>query len=584
MRKRIDLGADWKKAIFDGGDKNFDLPLILPIGDMPEQAIYSHALSTDAQDKNCVWFLELRAVTGRVRVLVDGQEAAAFSAFAAPVIVELTPLIVKGTAQELTLEIIPAAGPDGLFTLGGAALICTERSHFSTEQGVSPLEIRPVFSESGVGLRVSADIVNPNNYDVVIFRLYSPDGILLDTRNVRPTDCRADFFLAAPMLWEGQHANYRYRVDAVLQRDAAVLDDVSVTFGVRDAELTKDGFYSLNGIKLPLSGAYLNNVKSVGDAVDAVTALDANAVFTGTLDPGGRLLDVCDRLGLMLVYRFPCTGDEKDVEELKRLLPLLRTHPCVAFITYRGEDLGYAKAFCRAVHEGAPGVFCAGESDALTEDSLSAAVPDALLLSVDTARFDHDFDALAQRFGALCEAHPEYRYLVFAKPPECIYDRHSAGARRPDCSQEYFSLWHEKVWGVFGNRRAVVAYCAGPLTDADPARERTGLMTCDYDLKKDAFWFYRAQISLEGFVRMASLPSSTTSKYVDVKCYSNLQPLTLTVGGKTNKKRQCQRLSDSVYLFKDVKLRRKNNTLVLGGGNAADSAVIFRSRSKLEKK
>ncbi len=387
---------------------------------------------------------------------------------------------------------------------------------------------------------------------MVIFRLYSPDGILLDTENVRPTDCRAAFRLSAPMLWEGRHANFKYRVDAFLQRDAAVLDDVSVTFGLRNAELTRDGFYQLNGLKLPLYGALLRDAKNVGDAMDAMVSLDANAVFTGALDPACRLPEVCDRLGLMLIYRFPCTGDERDFDELQRLLPLLRRHPSVAFIAYRSDDVAYAKTFCRLVHEGAPGVFCAGESSALTAESITDAVPDALLLNADAVGFDHDFDALAARFAALREAHPAYRYLVFARPPECLYDVHSTDPREPDGSQEYFSRWHEKLWEVFGNQKAVVAFCAGPLAPG-------------------------------GFAKLASLPARTAGKTIDVKCFSNLPSLSLSVNGKHRKRVQAQRLSESVFVFRDVRLRRRINTLVLNGRDATDSAVICRRKEKTRK-
>lgn len=583
MRKRIDLRAAWKKEIFDGGEKNFDLPLTLPIGDVPETVRYSHTIVTDAADKNSVWYLELSAVSGAVTVTVDGEKAAAFTSRFAPVTVELTPCIRKGARQELALEIRPEATPDGDFCFGGAALICTERSHFSPETGVTPIEVRPAFDDAGVTIEVSAAVANPNNYDVVIFRLYSPDGILLDTENVRPTDCRAAFRLPAPMLWEGRHANFKYRVDAFLQRDAAVLDDVSVTFGLRDAELTRDGFYQLNGLKLPLYGALLRDAKNVGDAMDAMVSLDANAVFTGALDPACRLPEVCDRLGLMLIYRFPCTGDERDFDELQRMLPLLRRHPSVAFIAYRSDDVAYAKTFCRLVHEGAPGVFCAGESSALTAESITDAVPDALLLNADAVGFNHDFDALAARFAALREAHPAYRYLVFARPPECLYDVHSTDPREPDGSQEYFSRWHEKLWEVFGNQKAVVAFCAGPLTDDGPDAGRTGLITFDYDLKKDAFWFYRTQVAPGGFAKLASLPARTAEKTIDVKCFSNLPSLSLSVNGKHRKRVQAQRLSESVFVFRDVRLRRRINTLVLTGRDAADSAVICRRKEKTRK-
>lgn len=557
MRKTIDLNTAWKTEVFFGGAKNFDLPVMRPLGDLPETVVWSRRFFTDDNPKHSVWFLELYALSGRVTVLVDGKEVAAFRARVAPVVTDLTPFIQKGKGQELTLEITPEAGPDGCFTFGRARLVAVAGSHFSPDAGVTPLLVRRAFSENGVRVEVSADVRNPNNYDVVIFRLYSPEGILLDTVTAKPTDCKAAFFIKNPALWEGRHADYRYRVDAVLQRDAAVLDDVSVPFSLRDARLS-DGFYELGGLKLPLFGVSLSSGASLGDAVDALSDLGATAVLTELTDPTERLLDVADRLGLMLAYRFPSTGEESDFEELGRLLRFLAPHPSVAFLTFQSEDPGYAKAFCRVVRDHADGVFTAVERDLFAGDSPVLAAPDAVLLVVDGT----DAEALDKAFSDLRAAHPDYRFLVSAVPPD------GDGAS--------FSRWHESVWKAFGSKKGVLGYFAGPLTDGETAKR--GLVSADFDLKKDAFWFYRTGVSPEGFVKLATLPSSTSEKTIDVRCYSNLSGLRLSVGGKTDKKRVPVRLGDCVYVFQNVKLKRKNNTLVLTGKNAVDSAVVYRRK------
>ena len=57
----------------------------------------------------------------------------------------------------------------------------------------------------------------------------------------------------------------------------------------------------------------------------------------------------------------------------------------------------------------------------------------------------------------------------------------------------------------------------------------------------------------------------------------------LSVNGKHRKRVQAQRLSESVFVFRDVRLRRRINTLVLTGRDATDSAVICRRKEKTRK-
>ncbi len=60
--------------------------------------------------------------------------------------------------------------------------------------------------------------------------------------------------------------------------------------------------------------------------------------------------------------------------------------------------------------------------------------------------------------------------------------------------------------------------------------------------------------------------------------------MTLSVNGKVKKKYAPVRLSESVYLFENVKLRRKNNTLVLSCSAGTDKTEVFRSKSVLAKR
>ena len=579
MRKNANLNQNWQTSV-PGGQKTCALPL-KEAGEKNGTLTLTHALYVDRDELNTVYVLELTDLAAGAELLLDGEEIGTVEPGFAPSRFDLSENIVKGRRQELAIVLHEK---DGAFTLGEARLISTAASHFLLSVVHGSLRIRPVFTEDGVLLRVKAKVVNPNNYDVVIFRLFSPEGLLLDTATAKPTEAEAAFRLADPVLWEGGHANHAYRLEAVLQRDNDALDSVSALYGLRNAKFDADGFFTLNGLKLPLFGAALRDVSHISDAIDALSELEANVLLVPALDPAGRLLRLCDEAGILLALRFPCTGGEEDFRRLETCLPLLDRHPCAAFLVYDSQDLAYAKRFTDTVKEYSCGIFTVGTTALPGEDRLTDVAPDLLLLCARPDPEPAGFDRLAQAFKACCEEHPDYRFFAFADAPECIFERHSSRATRPDCSQEYFSLWHEKVFSVFGRSKSVPAYFAGWLTDRTPESGREGLTTFDTQLKKDAFWFYKAQMTVGGFARLASLPSATTEKRVDVKCFSNGNDLTLSVNGKVKKRLRAERVSESVYVFRGVKLKRKNNTLVLKSASDTDSAVIFRSKSKLEKK
>ena len=580
MRKIANLNENWQTTL-PGGEKTCPLPLAFADGGNKETLTLTHGIYVDKDELNTVYVLELTGLAAPAGILVDGREAGVVEPGIECARFDLSAFIEKGRRQELSLRL---TAKDGVFALGKARLISTAASHFRLSVVHGSLRVRPVFSNGGAALHVRAEVVNPNNYDVVIFRLFSPEGLLLDTASAKPTEAEASFRLTSPEFWEGGHANHSYKIEAVLLRDNDALDTACAYYGVRDAGFDKDGFFTLNGLKLPLFGAALRDLSSLSDAFDALKTLEANVLLVDSLDPEGRLLRLCDENGILLALRFPCTGEESDFTKLEACLPLLDRHPSAAFIVYDTKDLAYAKRFSNTVKKNATGIFTVGTTALPEEDSLTDAVPDLLLLRASPEAGQAGFDRLGEAFENVVRDHADYRFLVFADAPECIYERHSSGATRPDCSQEYFSLWHARVFGVFGKAKTVTAYIAGYLADVSPETGREGLSTVGAELKKDAFWYYKAQMTVEGFARMASLPSATAAKRVDVKCYSNAGDLRLLVNGKLKKKLKPERVSESVYVFRNVRLRRKNNTLVLMGGADTDSAVIFRSRSKLEKK
>jgi|GEM_PF-1259439 len=582
MRNEILLSGLWQKEESGSVFSDFSVPFEAPVEKMPETLILRRKITVSQEEKNSVFFLEIMGLSGRIRAFVDGATVGGQNCSEAPRYFEITEFIKKGESQEIKLEIMPAGNPYGDFTLFDIRVICVSLSHFDVSLNNDPLTLRTVFFKDGVKLSVSADIINPNNYDVVVFRLLSPNGQLIDVKTARPTDSTAEFEIPDPLRWDGIHSSYKHTIQAVLQRDSDVIDAASKNFGISEFVESKEGFFKLNGISLPLSGSALRSTKNIDRDAESLKELDANLVLIDHIDPEEKILNKCDELGIMVFYRFPCTGDDSDFDELQRVTRLLSSHPCAAFISYNVSDPAYGKKFCSTVKSNSRFIYTAGESDLLSSESLSDAVPDVLLLQAGVSAEKNGFTELENRYNEIISTHPDYRFAVFPAAPECITDRHSSGALRPDCSQEYFSMWHEKVWNIFGTKKNTVCCFTGYLSDKAESSERTGLISAGGE-KKDAFWFYKAQFSAVGFVKIASLPDAVTKKYITFKCCTNLSAPVLILNGKLKKKIKPVKLSSCLYRFDSVKLKRKENVIELKCGENTDKTTVFRSRSRLKK-
>ena len=583
MRNTELLNDGWLRYLPDGQLKPVTLPLRLNADEAKEKIELDRRLYVDPEDPNTEFYFETRALSGRVRVYVDNEEARVYRSRYASRATDLTGLIKRGEEQRLKLVITPEVLPDGCFSFAEARLVGVSASHFEISDAGAPLTARTVFTKNGAAVTVRAQITNPNNYDVLLFRLCAPSGAVLETKAAKPTEPFAEFFLTDPKRWDGMHAAHKYRAEVVLQRDSDILDVTELSFGVRETGLNEDGIFTLNGVKTPLFGAAPRDPLHAEQDLEALKALDANLLLLDGADPTGALPDACDEAGAILFFLYPDVDDEEDLEDVKGVARLLDTHPSAAFLGCRSRDPGFLKKFCNTVKANTQNLMTAGLSDLPDAQALSDAIPDLLILTPSQtdaaalARLDTDFDEAVL-------SHPEFRFAVYPKAPECIFDRHSAGALRPDCSQEFFAAWHEQLWQIFGKHGAVTCYLAGFLTDAAPQRERNGLMTFDRANAKDAFRYYKSQLTGAGYIKFASLPDFVTQKRVCLTCFTNGAAPRLTVNGKPQKRCVVTRRSPGVYLFDNVKLRRRDNTFTVTCDAGTDRASLYRSKSTLKKK
>jgi hypothetical protein len=119
---------------------------------------------------------------------------------------------------------------------------------------------------------------------------------------------------------------------------------------------------------------------------------------------------------------------------------------------------------------------------------------------------------------------------------------HAAHPRRMDNTEEYQCVYHEKMLKIIAARPYLWATHQWNMFDfaadarnqgGEPGMNHKGLVTFDRQLKKDAFFLYKAYWSSEPFVHICGKRfAKRTGKRLKIKVYSNAAEVTLYQNGR----------------------------------------------------
>jgi beta-galactosidase len=165
-----------------------------------------------------------------------------------------------------------------------------------------------------------------------------------------------------------------------------------------------------------------------------------------------------------------------------------------------------------------------------------------------------------------------------------------ADSRGPWQPEEFQNYLHESTWSIISERPWLWAThiwnmfdfgVAGKNEATTPGINTKGLVSHDRQLKKDAFYFYKAQWNKEDqFVYITSRRYSERAESITpVKVYSNLKEVTLTVNGKDYGKGRLQQ--PGVFVWDGVELNESGNVVIAtakkaDGTNVADTVTTWK--------
>ena len=414
-----------------------------------------------------------------------------------------------------------------------------------------------------------------------------------------------------------------------------VVDGYEQAFGVRDIRIDPDKGLFLNGEHLALHGVGLHQDRegkgwAVSDAdvaqdMDIIREMGANTIRLTHYQHGAAIHDLADKYGLILWDEIPfvsvmtlaadqveptagLVADAK--QQLQELIRQNYNHPSVAVwgianeVDLRGTPpsfMGAAKIVQRDPMPFLKDLQALAKAEDPTRPTTQATCCEGLQPNAPEVAAITDVSGANRYFGwyytpsdplgpaldALRKKRPGKPLSVSEYGAGGAISQHtddplggpfdSFGRAQPE---EYQAYVHEKNWAILKARPYLWAtwlwnsfdFATGDRHEGDAESINTkGLVTYDRKVKKDAFYFYKANWSDQPSVHIAGRRYVDRAYPVlDVRVYSNAATTDLIVNGVSlGTKRDCP---DKTCVWTGVRLAAGDNSVVAKGGSGATAS------------
>lgn len=434
-------------------------------------------------------------------------------------------------------------------------------------------------------------------------------------QNVTNENVKQPFVIDHPVLWNAKQNPYLYKVIVELLNAGKVIDRVEQRTGLRYFSVDADKGFFLNGKYLDLYGFCLHEeVEGKGSALSAedherdmelVKESGATSLRLVHYPHSESIYHLSDENGIVLWTEIPMVGPggydfcgfintdglkEHARQVLKELVYQKYNHPSICFWGIFNEirtNYDNAEPFARELHELYKEIdpsrlttlascddpkFYQNCSDLMAWNKYigwygSRNAPETAGNFFDKAKAASNGKPVAiSEYGG--GANVEHHFSMKEN------DVKPSGQFHPEEGQTYI---HEGNWSAFAQRPYMWAKYIWVFADfqssirnegGKPGINDKGLVTYDRKIKKDAFYFYKANWSTEPMIYITSRRfTERPEANVQVKVYSNLRENTLYVNGKKIGKQK----SDSLHrvVWQNVTLSKGENRIRVEGKSKA---------------
>lgn len=518
------------------------------------------------------------------------------------------------------MDVMPLVGDFNMY--GGiyrdVELLVTPAMHISpTDYASSGVYVTPTFvspEKASLTVRAMINGTSGTTGDVRFF-VRDASGAALDSVVSRvkigasgSETVMAMFNISKPHLWHSTVDPNLYKADVVVySMDKAKKvdkDSVGVNFGLRTVEIDANNQFLLNGKPFRIQGvtrhedvALLGNAMYAQDHerdVQIMRDMGVNAVRLTNYPQSDYFLDLCDRAGIMVWSEIPFTGPglnrdkgyndseafrENGEQQLVEMIRQQYNHPSIIVwglfneLTQRGDDpLNYLRSLAETAKNEDPYRLTAGASN---QDGAINFVTDLVGFNK-TDGWIAGLPADIGTWGAsVRKDFPKLKVALSDYGAGASIYQHQDSLLKPVAAsywhpEQWQSYLHEQYWRVISTKNYFWGTFVGAMFDFGSASRREGtragindhgLVTFDRTVKKDAYYFYKANWNKdERFVYLASRRFVERSTPVQTfTVYSPCEMVQLIINGEP----LAQIASDGqgTFVWRGCKLRRGENLI-----------------------
>lgn len=302
--RTLNLPHDW------GIEGPFRMDLENETGKLPWPGIgwYRKTLELTAADAGKRIWLDFDGAMSHTTVFVNGHEAGTWPYGYNSFRIELTPHLHPDKPNTLAVRLNNPPGSSRWYPGGGIYrhlwLVKSPPSHI-TPHGVFAHTTR--LNPDQAELTVTTETTGPADGLEISHELYDPSGTRVAA--ARPASGATRLTVPKPLPWSVE-SPHLYTLRTSLMKGSETIDALETPVGIRTAEWKPDGFY-LNGTRVQLKGVCNHhdlgalgaafNTRAAERQLQLLKDMGCNSVRTSHNPPAPQLLDLCDRLGILVL-------------------------------------------------------------------------------------------------------------------------------------------------------------------------------------------------------------------------------------------------------------------------------------------
>jgi beta-galactosidase len=548
---------------------------------------YRRHLAVPAALKGRALFLQFDAASIAAEVFVNGrrvgQHKGAFAAFRFDVGADLKP----GQDNVVAVKVSNAGDADvptlgGDFNLEGGLyrpvhLLATDTVHLDVEDFASPgiylrtANVGPQSADLSALVKLKNADASPHPVRLTL-TLVSPDGTVFQRLSADQTLAPGNDAVTlaatvrAPHLWNGRLDPFVYSAYLELREGEVVRDLVVEPLGFRSFSVDADRGFLLNGQPYDLHGA--NRHQDWWNLGWAIGPEQQQADLALLMEMGATVVRLChyqhartfhalaDRSGLVVwaelglvngISASPAFAASAR-QQLTELIRQNFNHPSIVFWSLSNELLGgpdylpLTTELNALAHQEDPGRLTTLATNN-PDGAPITAIPDVIGHNEYFGWYYGNAEEIAGWADRLHQRLPALKIGLSEYGAGATPAYHAEAPVKLDYTEEYQAAFHETYWKALAPRRFLWGKFVWQMFDSasdgrkeadQPGRNNKGLVTADRTIRKDAFYWYKANWTTTPFVHITSRRFTRRSQpTVEVKVYANTPSVELFLAGKS---------------------------------------------------